>query len=155
MKLNISRFYRHNRFSMRAPPLFSRTFNCNCTLSQTVFSTNGLIRPHFYLILCLRSSIAATGVAYAFLKWPHRENGKYSNQVNEEATLLAFIFQSNFRDSYRPNRFTMLLELRESVCRPSNWCFVPPNSYILCINRPVKAKNTLIGKKLSLTSAQA
>ena len=89
---------------MCAPPLFSRTFNRNCTLSQTDFNTDGLICLHSRLILSFRSSMEATGVAYTFsFMWPHRKNHKESNQVNESATLLTIRFQSNFRASYCPN----------------------------------------------------
>ena len=49
---------------MCAPPLFSRTCNRNCTLSQTLFNADGLIRLHSRLTLCIRSFMEATGVAY-------------------------------------------------------------------------------------------
>ena len=91
---------------MYAPRLLSRTFNRNCTLSQTLFNTSGLIILHSRLVLSSRSFLEATGVAHTFsFKWLHKKNHKESNQVNEVATRLA-PFQSNFRASYRPNTFS-------------------------------------------------
>ena len=73
----MSRFYEHNEFSRCALPLFSTTFNRNCTLSQTLFNTDGLTRLHSRLILSLRPSIKATGVAYTFyFKWHHRKESQ-------------------------------------------------------------------------------
>ena len=92
---------------MCAPALFSRTFNRNCTLSQTLFNTDGLICLHSCLILSLRYSMETKRVAYTFsFKWPTEKNHKESNQVNEVATLLALPFQFNFRVSYCPNTFS-------------------------------------------------
>ena len=62
---------------MCAPPLFSRTFNRNCTFCQTLFTNDVLIRLHSRLVLSLRSFMEATGVPYTFsFKWPHRKKSQ-------------------------------------------------------------------------------